>query len=96
MATFKGAETVSGGYYFNTREWKLSMVEAPTGVLPGDDGAPYVRVPVIAMLVLAPLMGLVFVLAVPFVGLAVIVEHLWKSARTAFAAKPDAVNIPRR
>jgi hypothetical protein len=54
----------------------------------------YRRIPVAAMLVLAPLMGLVFVMVVPFIGLAVIGEQLWKKAR-ALSVDPGDVSVPR-
>jgi hypothetical protein len=92
---FKGAETVTGGYYLNVREWKLELVEGPSGVLPGDASAQYRRIPVLAMIVLAPLMGLVFVMVVPFIGLAVIGEQLWQKAR-ALGRDPGTVNLPRQ
>jgi hypothetical protein len=94
MAAFNGTETVVGGYYLNGREWKFEMVDGPSGVLPGDETVQYRRIPVPAMLVLAPLMGLVFVMVVPFIGLAVIGEQLWKKAR-ALAVDPGDVSVPR-
>jgi hypothetical protein len=95
MATFKGAQTVNGGYYLNTGEWKLEMVEAPSGTLPGDAHAIYRRVPVPAMLALAPIIGLVFVMAVPFIGLAVIGEQLWKKLRSV-GSEANTVTLPPR
>ncbi len=77
MTTYTGTQTVKGGYYLNTRDWKLEVVNAPAGVLPGDEGAPYRRVPAPAMLVVAPLMGMVFVMLIPFFGLAVLGEQAW-------------------
>jgi hypothetical protein len=74
MRTFNGGENVKGGYYFNLREWRLDVIEGARGPLaaPGH----YVRIPVLLMLALAPLMGMVFVMLIPFVGLAVVIEHV--------------------
>ena len=100
MATFKGAETVRGGYYLNVRDGKLEVVEGASGVLPGDDVTRYARIPVVAMLVLAPLMGLLFVLLVPFLGVAVLIEQIWAKAYAAAAARrmrsERAVGLPPR
>ena len=78
MRTYTGTETVEGGYYLNTRDWKLEVVDAPNGVLPGDDGARYTRVPALAMLAVGPLMGMVFVMLLPFIGLWVVAEQTWR------------------
>lgn len=80
MTTYTGTQPVKAGYYFNAREWTLAAIEATTGVLPGDATVKYVRVPALAMLVLAPIMGLVFVVLLPFLGLAVLIEQGWRKA----------------
>lgn len=73
MRTFNGGENVKGGYYFNLREWRLDVIDGAGGLLaaPGR----YVRIPVLLMLALAPLMGFAFVMLIPFIGLAVVIEH---------------------
>lgn len=86
MTTYTGSQTVKGGYYFNTRQWKLEVVEGSNGRLPGDEHARFVRVPTPALLVTAPLMGLVFVIALPFIGLAVIAQQAVATGRGAAAA----------
>jgi hypothetical protein len=86
MKTLNGGHMVNGGYYFNLRDWKLEVVEGATGVLPGDAAAQYRRVPVLAMVVLAPVMGLAFVVLLPFIGLAVIAEQVGRQLRKLFNA----------
>ena len=78
MRTYTGTETVKGGYYLNTRDWKLEVVDAPDGVLPGDAAARYTRVPTLAMLAVGPLMGMVFVMLLPFIGLWVVAERTFR------------------
>ena len=91
MRTYTGTQMVEGGYYFNRHDWKLEVVEGDTGMLPGNADARYYRVPVLAMIVLAPTMGLAFVVALPFIGLAVIVEHVGRyAAKLAGARKVRA------
>jgi hypothetical protein len=80
MTTYTGAQPVEGGYYLNTTEWKLEMVRGPGGALPGEATMRYYRVPLLGMLVVAPLMGLVFVVLMPFLGLAVMIEQGWRKA----------------
>lgn len=87
MRTYTGKHTVKGGYYFNRRDWKLEVVEGDAGTLPGTEDVRYYRVPALALVVLAPAMGLAFVVALPFIGLAVIAEHVGRYAVTLVRAR---------
>jgi hypothetical protein len=91
MRTYSGTETVKGGYYLNVREAKLEAVDGRAGTLPGEAHARYVRVPLLAMLLLAPLLGLLFVVVLPFLGLAVLVEQGWHKAAVLRARRSVAV-----
>lgn len=84
MKRFAGAMLVKGGYYLNLEHWKLEVVDGASGTLPGKGTDRYLKVPGAALLVLAPLMGLVFVIVLPFIGVAVLLEQAW--AKTAHAA----------
>jgi hypothetical protein len=78
MTMFTGGEKVPGGYYFDAGQWSLEAIEGASGMLPGDARNRYVRVPALALLVAAPLMGLAFVIVLPFIGLVVVAEQLSK------------------
>lgn len=108
MATFTGTANVKGGFYLNVRDWKLEVVQGATGVLPGDAAVRYRRVPLVAMLVLAPLMGMLFVILLPFIGIAVVLEQVWHkvvapailrrramASAAALNAVPKATAAPR-
>ena len=73
MRTFNGGENVKRGYYFNLRDWRLEVIEGAGGLLaaPGR----YLRIPAVLMLGLAPILGFAFVMLIPFIGLAVVLEH---------------------
>jgi hypothetical protein len=94
MKRFKGMATAAGGYYFNLRDWKLETIEGATGTLPGDDDARYVRVPLLGMLLLVPVLGLAFVILLPFLGIAVLGEQAWHTAAAAVAARRAATTRP--
>ena len=99
MATFNGGDTVKGGYFLDTSDLKLEMVQAPWGMLPGDSTRTYRRVPLPVMLVLAPLLGLGFVLLLPFLGLAVVGELIVHKAAAAVGRRAHvarATTVPRR
>jgi hypothetical protein len=51
-------------------------VSCKEGLLPGADGQRYLRVPVLAVLFLAPVLGGLFVMFMPFIGFALVFQHL--------------------
>jgi hypothetical protein len=69
MKRYSGSETVEPGLYFNLRQLSFKSVET-TGKLPGTAKDVYRRVPVLAMLLVGPVMGLAFVVFLPFIGFA--------------------------
>ena len=67
---------VKGGFYFNRDKLDLIAVSGKEGALPGADGQRYLRVPVLAVLLLAPILGGLFVMFMPFIGFALVFQHL--------------------
>jgi hypothetical protein len=67
--------TVKGGFYLNRDAWDLVAVNGREGVLPGADGQRYVRLPVWAVLALAPMLGGLFVVFLPLIGFALVFMH---------------------
>jgi hypothetical protein len=101
MTRHTGGDKVPGGFYFDTRQWHLEAIEGAAGALPGDGRNHYVKVPAAAMLVAAPLMGLAFVIVLPFIGLFVVAEQISKKAATATRTvrehwRPGSITLPRR
>lgn len=71
MKRFNAAATVEPGFYFNLREFQfVSLSEA--SVLPGDADSVWHRVPALLLLLVAPILGLSFVIFLPFIGLAMV------------------------
>ena len=71
MKRFNAAATVEPGFYFNLREFQfVSLSEA--GVLPGEIDSVWHRVPALLLLLVAPILGLSFVIFLPFIGLAMV------------------------
>lgn len=89
MFTYKGGDAVTGGFYWNKATWHLENVEGKSGTLPGDSGTRYVWIPTLLMLVLAPVMGGLFVLFLPFIGFALLIGMLATTALRKFR-KPAA------
>jgi hypothetical protein len=71
MTTYRGNETVQPGFYINVRGLSFEAIEQPKA-LPGNSSAIYRRVPVAAMLAAAPLIGLAFLVFLPFIGIAMV------------------------
>lgn len=86
MARPTGGTNVRAGFYWNLRKWEMTSIPRPGGILPGDAGETYVRVPVLALLVVAPLMGALYVIFLPFIGVAMVLAHLGRLAGAAARA----------
>jgi hypothetical protein len=67
---------VKGGFYFNRDKLDLITVSGKEGLLPGANGQRFLRVPVLAVLLLAPVLGGLFVMFMPFIGFALVFQHL--------------------
>jgi hypothetical protein len=90
MFTYTGGDRVKGGFYWNRGTWHLENVEGKTGALPGNGETRYIWIPTLLMLVLAPVMGGLFVVFLPFIGFALLFGALgkwglqtYRKARTA-------------
>jgi hypothetical protein len=89
MAKFNGSETVKAGFYFDTQAWHVTTMSGKGGTLPGGPDTTYVRVPLPLLLVGAPMMGAAFAMFLPFIGIAMVVDHV---TRKAWGAAKDAVH----
>ena len=81
MATKRiGGTAAKTGFYWNLGKWEMTMVPKQGGILPGDATQRYLKVPVLALLVVAPLMGAVYAMFLPFIGFAMLFTFLGKKA----------------
>ena len=78
-----GGTPAKSGFYWNLGKWEMTMVPKQGGLLPGDAGDKYLKVPVLALLVLAPVMGAVYAMFLPFIGFAMLFTFLGKKALAA-------------
>jgi hypothetical protein len=67
MTAYTGNQEVEPGLYLNLRTFTVANVEK-AGPLPGTGDDRYRRVPMLLMLAAAPLMGLAYVVFLPFIG----------------------------
>ena len=75
-----GGTAAKSGFYWNLGKWELTMVPKQGGILPGGPSERYLRVPVIGLLVLAPMMGAVYAFFLPFIGFAMLFSFMAKKA----------------
>jgi hypothetical protein len=78
MARYTGGDRVSGGYYWNPRHWSISLVSDRGGELPGTSSDRYLRISWATALLLAPLLGGLFVVLLPFIGLGLFFRLAWR------------------
>lgn len=60
-------------FYWNTKEWSLNLSEKAE--------KNNVRIPLIMVLILAPLLGGLFVFFLPFIGFALILDFVYQKIR---------------
>lgn len=71
MRRYRGNEKVEPGIYFNLREIAFRTFEED-GTLPGTAEDTWWSVPTLVLLVVAPLVGLVYAMFLPFIGFAML------------------------
>ena len=76
----EGGQKVQGGFYLDRNEWEMVAVSGSKGVLPGGPDRRFVKIPMLAVLVAAPVIGGAYVLFLPLIGFAILLDHLGKKA----------------
>ncbi len=75
-----GGSKAKAGIYWSKGTWNLTTLSGDGGVLPGGPTTRYVRIPTLAFLVFAPLMGASYVVFLPFIGFAMLADYGAKKA----------------
>ena len=93
----KGGHTVAAGTYWNMANGSRIDMQVE-GVLPGGEDTRYIKAPAAVMLMAAPLLGLIFAVFLPFIGIAMAVQLAARkvggglkeaaAASTSFAWRP--------
>jgi hypothetical protein len=89
---YSGGETVRYGFYWSVGEWEAQIVPKEGAQLKGTPANSFVRMPLLALLVLAPLMGAAFAFFLPFIGFAMLLMFLAGKLRSMFTTTPPAVD----
>ena len=85
MKQLTGNTEVKGGFYINRNEWDIVVVPGEKGILKGETSDRFVRLPALALFLVAPLLGGLFVMFLPFIGFAILFEEIGR--RTLAAAR---------
>jgi hypothetical protein len=91
MTKLEAGSAAKAGYYFNLSSLEIHPVRADGEALPGKPGSQWVSIPVAAALVLAPVLGLTFLMFVPFIGIYLTAERALKPL--FHAARKEAGNL---
>jgi hypothetical protein len=91
MARYTGGSRVPGGYYLSSRHWSITPVAGDGSTLPGTSQDRYVRISWVAALLLAPILGGLFVVFLPFVGLAIFLKWVW--TKVTGSAREGAMDL---
>ena len=68
MKTYAGNQRVERGYYLDRKSFKFAHVTQDGGQLPGGAETRFVQLPVAVVVAAAPVLGGLFVVALPFIG----------------------------
>ncbi len=79
MSRYASGTKVGQGFYWNVGRWELANVPAGGGPLGGQPGDSFVRIPFLLALLVGPLMGLVYVMFLPFIGFAMLLGVVGKA-----------------
>ena len=95
MARHNGGSAVPGGYYLNARRWTITPVARDGERLPGAPTETYLRIHWLAALLLAPVLGGLFVVFLPFIGFAMFFEwaFLKVTGKAAAGARDLAATV---
>lgn len=77
-----GGSKVNFGFYWSMQAWDMAMIPAEGGLLPGGSDRSYMRIPTVLFLLMAPMMGALYVVFLPFAGFALLAGHLGKAVKT--------------
>jgi hypothetical protein len=93
---WKGGDTVEPGFYWSRGRWEIVTAGPGRSVLAGGPADAYLEVPAPAAIAIAPAMGALFALFLPFIGFAMVFRELVagsfravRGGEAAAARKPE-------
>ncbi len=90
MKTFDGNTKVNSGYYFSISTLAVEVISEDGGRLPGASTTRYVSVPFPLLFLILPVVGLAFLMFLPFVGFALLGQAMAISVTGRFRERAGA------
>jgi hypothetical protein len=81
MARYEGGTKVNYGFYWSAKAWDMAMVPTEGGLLPGGSNVHYTRIPTFLFLLMAPVMGALYVVFLPFAGFGLVGGHAFRAVK---------------
>ncbi len=91
MSKHTGGAEVKAGFYWNLRKWEMVTLSGIGGTLPGNADDRYLKVPIVAFLFIAPVMGGLYAFFLPFIGFAMVFAFLGR--KLGAASRAAAVRV---
>ncbi len=85
MLKHAGGTRVGSGFYWSGAKWTIVTVPKAGAVLPGTGEESYWRIPVVLLLVAAPLMGGLYVMFLPFIGFVMVLGFAGRRVASGLA-----------
>ena len=91
MTTYSGNSKVKSGYYFSTSTLAVEVVSEDGGRLPGAATTRYHSVPFPLLFAIIPVVGLAFLMFLPFIGFALLGVAMAKAVTSRFHERAGAL-----
>jgi hypothetical protein len=91
MTTYSGNSKVKSGYYFSTNSFGVEVISEDGGTLPGPATARYISVPFPMLFVIVPVVGLAFLMFLPFIGFGLLGSAIVRRATGHVSKGADAL-----
>ncbi len=91
MTKYIGGTNVKAGFYWNLRQWEMVTLSGAGGMLPGAGSDRFLKVPIVAFLFVAPVMGGLYAFFLPFIGFAMLFAFLGR--KVGAGARLAAVRV---
>jgi len=79
---YTGGTKVNYGFYWSAQAWDMAMIPAEGGILPSGSDRHYTRIPTFLFLLMAPIMGALYVVFLPFAGFALVIGYAARGVKT--------------
>ena len=79
---YTGGTKVGYGFYWSAKAWDMAMIPAEGGILPSGSDRRYTRIPTFLFLLMAPIMGALYVVFLPFAGFALVIGYAARGVKT--------------